>query len=73
MLPDDFPKWQTVHSYFRQWKEIPEDGGPSMLERALKKSGRRGPPPTGTPALDELPRRRRPKREECRLRRTKGG
>lgn len=21
MLPQDFPKWQTVYTYFRDWKE----------------------------------------------------
>jgi len=35
-LPDAFPKWQTVYSYFCKWGE-PRDGG-SLLERALKKT-----------------------------------
>jgi transposase len=38
VLPKDFPKWRTVHSYFAQWSEVGEDGV-SLLERALKKSG----------------------------------
>jgi transposase len=42
MLPSEFPKWRTVHSYFAKWSE-PDDEGKSLLERALKKSGWRGP------------------------------
>lgn len=37
-LPHDFPKWRTVHEYFRQWSETRENE-PSLLEQALKKSG----------------------------------
>ena len=36
MLPEGFPKWRTVHSYFVQWSEAGPDGT-SVLERALKK------------------------------------
>ena len=36
-LPSDFPKWQTVYSYFAKWREPGEDGS-SALELALKKS-----------------------------------
>ena len=39
MIPKDFPKWRTVHSYFQQWSEPRDDGEPSLLEQALKKSG----------------------------------
>jgi transposase len=46
MLPRDFPKWRTVHSYFAKWSE-PDQHGMSVLERALKKSGWRGPRETG--------------------------
>ena len=35
MLPGEFPKWRTVHSYFAQWSE-PDQDGISVLERALK-------------------------------------
>lgn len=35
MLPSDFPKWLTVHSYFQKWSE-PGPDGRSALERALK-------------------------------------
>ena len=37
MLPDGFPKWRTVHSYFAKWSAADQDGV-SVLERALKKS-----------------------------------
>ncbi|BBJ23900.1 hypothetical protein W01_18270 [Candidatus Nitrotoga sp. AM1P] len=46
MLPREFPKWRTVHSYFAKWSEQGEEGM-SLLERALKKSGWRGPYETG--------------------------
>lgn len=46
MLPSEFPKWRTVHSYFAKWSEQDEEGI-SLLERALKKSGWRGPYETG--------------------------
>ena len=36
MLPKDFPKWRSVHEYFRIWSERSGDE-PSILERALKK------------------------------------
>jgi transposase len=32
MLPGEFPKWRTVHSYFAQWSE-PDQDGVSVLER----------------------------------------
>ncbi|MBL8640423.1 MAG: transposase [Alphaproteobacteria bacterium] len=38
MLPSDFPKWRTCHSYFQQWSEK-KDHGLSLLEEALKKCG----------------------------------
>ena len=31
MLPKDFPKWRSVHEYFRIWSEQREDN-PSILE-----------------------------------------
>jgi len=37
MLPGEYPKWRTVHSYFQKWSE-PGPDGISALERALKKS-----------------------------------
>jgi transposase len=53
MLPEDFPKWRTVHSYFAKWSE-PDQEGVNTLERALKKSGWRGPRQTGAQRQDEL-------------------
>ncbi len=63
MLPGEFPKWRTVHSYFAKWSE-PDSDGVSVLERALKKCGWRGPYKTGTQAHNELFDRRRAEREE---------
>ena len=37
MLPNDFPKWRTVHSYFQIWSK-PDDTGKSLLEQILKKT-----------------------------------
>jgi transposase len=33
MLPGDFPKWRTVHEYFRIWSKPSLGGGPSLLEQ----------------------------------------
>ena len=46
-------KPRTVHSYFAKWSE-PGPDGVSVLERALKKSGWRGPYQTGTQLHDQL-------------------
>ena len=62
MLPEEFPKWRTVHSYFAIWSE-PREGG-SLLEQALKKSGWRGPRETGAQRLQHALDHRRAKREE---------
>src|ERR1035441_10019971 len=37
MIPEGFPKWYTVYSYFAKWSQ-PDPDGISALERALKKS-----------------------------------
>jgi transposase len=37
MLPSDFPKWTTVYSYFRIWKEPSKEREQSLLEACLKK------------------------------------
>jgi transposase len=63
MLPGEFPKWRTVHSYFAKWNE-PDENGVSALERALKKSGWRGPHETGSERLAQLFDRGRAEREE---------
>jgi transposase len=53
MIPDGFPKWYTVYSYFAKWSE-PDRLGTSALERALKKIGWRGPRETGAQRHDQL-------------------
>lgn len=63
-LPSDFPKWRTVHSYFAKWSE-PDEDGLSVLERALKKSGWRGPRETGAQRLQHVLDRGRAEGEEC--------
>lgn len=65
MLPRDFPKWRTVHSYFAKWIET-EPNGTSVLERALKKSGWRGPRETGAQRTADAIDRGRAEREEHR-------
>jgi transposase len=62
-LPSDFPKWRTVHSYFAKWSELDEERV-SLLERALKKSGWRGPRETGAQGLQHVFDRGRTEREE---------
>lgn len=63
MLPDGFPKWQTVYYYWRLWS-TPGDGRPSLLEQALKKSGWRGPREPWAQRFPESLDRRRTKRQE---------
>jgi transposase len=41
MLPSDFPKWRSVHSYFEIWSEEKE-GQESVLDQTLKKDGWKG-------------------------------
>ena len=62
MLPEEFPKWRTVHSYFAIWSE-PRQGG-SLLEQALKKSDWRGPRETGAQRMQRALDRGRAEREE---------
>ena len=63
MLPRDFPKWRTVYSYWAKWSETQGDEA-SVLERALKKSGWRGPRQTGAKCLNDVLDRGRAEREE---------
>ena len=63
LLPDGFPKWRTVHAYFTIWSE-PDAEGMSLLERALKKSGWRGPRETGAQRLQHALARGRAEREK---------
>ena len=53
MLPDKFPNWVTVYSYFAKWSATDQDGT-SALERALKKIRWRGPRETGAQRHDQL-------------------
>ena len=62
-LPADFPKWSTVYAWWRKWSE-PDADGVSTLERALKKSGWRGPRETGAQRLQHTLDRGRAEREE---------
>ena len=40
MLPNDFPKWRTVHEYFTIWSKPNAETNQSILEDVLKKNGR---------------------------------
>lgn len=49
LLPHDFPKWKTVHDYFRKWKD---DGTWKNIHDALRekvraKSGKKKQPSAG--------------------------
>jgi IS5 family transposase len=52
-LPEGFPNWVTVYSYFAKWSAADQDGT-SVLERALKKIRWRGPRETGAQRHDQL-------------------
>jgi len=41
MLPNDFPKWRTVHEYFLIWSKPNPKTKKSILEDVLKKNGYR--------------------------------
>lgn len=62
-LPSEFAKWTTVYAYWRKWSE-PDQDGVSVLERALKKSGWRGPRQTGAQRMQHAVDRGRAEREE---------
>ena len=62
-LPREFPKWQSVYAYWSKWSE-PDQYGVSVLERALKKSGWRGPRETGAQRLQRALDRGRAEREK---------
>jgi transposase len=53
MLPEGFPNWVTVYSYFAKWS-APGQDGVSALERALKKIRWRGSHQTGAQRHDQL-------------------
>ena len=50
MLPKDFPKWNTVYSYFVRWKD-PGKPGLRVLEQALKQQVEAARIQEGRPAL----------------------
>jgi transposase len=62
-LPAEFPKWTTVYAWWRKWSQ-PDPDGVSVLERALKKSGWRGPLETGAQRHAHAADRGRAEREE---------
>lgn len=64
MLPTEFPKWRTVHEYFRIWSQPRGASAPSLLEEILKKIGWRGPVQTGAARHDEFLHRGCTEREE---------
>jgi transposase len=63
MLPKEYPKWRTCHSYFSQWS-VRRGGSQSILEECLKKIGWRGPMQQWTERQNALYHYRRAKREE---------
>ena len=62
-LPPDFPRWQTVYSYWSKWSQ-PDEWGISTLERVLKKICWRGPRETGAQRIANAIDRRRAERQE---------
>jgi hypothetical protein len=66
MLPKDFPKWQLVYSYFRQWIKKRKKSETSLLEQALKKSGHQFPYLIGQKRKNHISDNRFTKREEHR-------
>ncbi|MEW4072441.1 transposase, partial [Bacillus thuringiensis] len=39
-LPNDFPNWKTVYSYYQIWRKVDENDT-SLLEKVHKKIGRK--------------------------------
>ena len=52
MLPETFPKWNTVYYYFSIWNKA-QDEKPSLLHQCLKKIDWRGSYKTGAEVLQE--------------------
>ncbi len=65
-LPNNSPKWRTVHAHFQIWSELNEEGRrqSALLARALKKSGWRGTWKTGAQRLQRVLERGCAAREE---------
>jgi hypothetical protein len=68
MIPGDFPKWRTVHSYFQRWSEVAADQETGLLEQALKKCGHPAPHRTGPEWESQFLHHGRAEREKHRLR-----
>ena len=71
MLPSDFPKWRTVHSYFQIWSDT-DEGKESVLDQALKKNGWRGPVRPWEEDQNKFLHPGRAEREEYRYRKREG-
>ena len=65
-LPSDFPSVSTVRYYFDLWGKTLDDGGLSLLERALIKSGGKRAATQWTRQCGTLLYRERAKRQKCR-------
>ena len=52
MLPEGFPKWNTVYYYFSIWNKA-QDGQQSLLHQCLKKINWRGSYKTGAQVLQQ--------------------
>jgi transposase len=64
MVPKEYPKWRTLHTYFRKWSEVPRGHSESALAQCLKKIGRMRAYETWQKTLDEHGYSRRSKCEE---------
>ena len=42
MLPSEYPKWQTCHYYFKEWRSIKDKNGDSVIDRSFKKISWKG-------------------------------
>lgn len=54
MIPKEYPKWKTLHSYFTIWRSATNAKGETVLDQALKKNGWRGPYRTGAEIQNEF-------------------
>jgi len=72
MLPKDYPKWQVVYKYFRQWSTKSSEEEISLLEQALKKCSRSNPYQVWTKRENVLYHFRCAEREEHGYSREKG-
>ena len=66
MLPKTYPKWQLCYYYFGVWSEKKDDGSESILEKVLKKSGRKNSCPGWQESENVFPYYRCPKCQKLR-------